>query len=116
MTTITPNDTAGVLAALKSDPTPLRMVTVNSMMWAMSAGLDIPNLGLQNVRAAAMHQFLYPNISVIADRRYPFIPPDRLFPAPSDSYTEDTSPAGLTFVTYDPGFVLDCFERFAMTS
>ncbi len=116
VTTITPNDTAGVLAALKSDPTPLRMVTVNSMMWAMSAGLDIPNLGLQNVRAAAMHQFLYPNISVIASSSlsHPSAP-DRLFPAPSDSYTEDTSPAGLTFVTYDPGFVLDYFDRFPMT-
>lgn len=112
VTTITPNDTAGLLTALKSDRVPLRMVTVNSMLWAMSAGLDIPNLGLQNVRANAMHQFLYPNISVIANYRYPLIPPERLFMAPAGSFTEESSPTGLTFVTYRAGFVLDCFRRF----
>jgi glycosyltransferase involved in cell wall biosynthesis len=115
VTTITPNDTAGILRALKSDVLPLCMVTVNSMMWAMSAGLDIRNLGLQNVRAAAMHQFLYPNISVITNHRHPFIQPERLFLAPSGSFTEEHSPSGLTFVTYRAGFVLDCFKQFART-
>jgi glycosyltransferase involved in cell wall biosynthesis len=113
--TITPNDTAGMLTALKADAMPLCMATVNSMMWAMSAGLDIPNLGLQNVHAAAMHQFLYPNIHVITNHRHPHIPPERLFPAPSGSFTEEPSASGLTFVTYRAGFVLDCFDRFTKT-
>jgi glycosyltransferase involved in cell wall biosynthesis len=112
VTTITPNDTAGILTALKSDAMPLCMVTVNSMLWAMSAGLNIRNLGLQNVHAAAMHQFLYPNISVITNRWHPRIPPERLFPAPDRSFIEEPSASGLTFVTYRAGFVLDCFNRF----
>jgi hypothetical protein len=111
--TISVNDTAGMLSALKSDATPLRMVTVNSMLWAMSAALDIPNLGLQNVHAAAMHQFLYPNISVITNRRHSLIPPELLFMAPDRSFTERQSGSGLTFVDYHARFILECFSRFA---
>jgi Glycosyl transferases group 1 len=113
VTTITPNDTAEILTALRAGPPPLLMVTVNSMMWAMSAGLDIPNLGLQTFHDTAMHQYTYPNISVITNRRYSqMLLPERLFVARSRSYSEEQSGTGLTFVNYRARFVLDCFKRF----
>jgi glycosyltransferase involved in cell wall biosynthesis len=121
VTTITPNDTAGMLTALRSDPAPLLMVTVNSMIWALSAALDIPNLGLQTFHDTAMHQYAYPNISVITSRRHPRILPERLlfmaraeqlFMARGGSYTEQQSGLGLTFVHYRASFVLECFGRF----
>jgi glycosyltransferase involved in cell wall biosynthesis len=111
VTTITPNDTAGVLTALKSAPTPIVMVTVNSMMWALSAALDIPNLGMQSFHDAAMHQYVYPNITVITNRRHPLLPPEQLFMARAGSFTEQPSGSGLTFVNYRPGFVLECLAR-----
>ncbi len=116
VTTVTPNDTAGMLTALKSDATPLRMITVNSMLWAMSGALNIPNLGLQNVLDPAMHQLLYQNISVITNRRHKLIAPERQFMAPANRFTEQQSASGLTFVNYQVRFVLECFSQFVRES
>lgn len=66
---------------------------------------------MANVHAAAMHQFLYPNISVVTNRRHPLIPPEQLFMAPDRSLTERQSGSGLTFVDYHARFVLECFSQ-----
>jgi hypothetical protein len=63
-----------------------------------------------------MHQFHYPNTTVIANRRNPHLAPERLFVAPAGSFSEEPSPQGLTFVTFKPRFVLACFRRFALAT
>jgi hypothetical protein len=113
VTTITPNDTICLLRALKEQTLPLYIVSVNSLMWPISAGLGVKNLGLHVFFDESVHQYLYPNIFVISQHNYHRIPASRLFLAPIGSY-EQTLPSksGTTFTNYDPEFVSDCFLRF----
>lgn len=112
LATITPNDTIALLAALRMSAPPLYILSVNSVMWAISAGLNIKNLGLQLGLDEALHTYVYPNIFVVSQHKYPRISPSRLFLADSASYLEHSRKAGNPVTAYDPAFVLNCFRKF----
>ncbi len=112
---ITPTDSMEILRSLKTRLPRLSMITVNSIMWPVSAALDISNLGLHTFWDGAIHQYVYPNIYVVTQHNYSTLSPTRLFLAPHASYEERKSPDGMTlFTDYKPGYVADCFE--AMSS
>ncbi len=112
VTTITPNDTIALLQSLKGGELPLCFVSVNSLMWPISAGLGVPNLGLHVFFDESIHQYLYPNIFVISQHHYPRISPSRLFLAPYESHKQSRSRPGVEVTDYDAGFVINCFRRF----
>lgn len=113
----TPHDTIGILRALKSDAAALYIVSLNSVMWPISAGLNIKNLGLHFFFDESIHQYWHPNIFVISQHRYSTIPASRLFLAPyNGSYTERQHTPHLRLTTYDPAFVLSCFRTFVAAS
>lgn len=112
--TITPCDSIELLRALKRGPARLLMISVNSLMWPISAALDIPNLGLHVFRDPSMHQYLYPNIFVITRHFFDRLPPFSLFLAPPSSYQRRQSVDEVTtFTDYHPEYVLDSFEAMA---
>jgi hypothetical protein len=111
VTTITPADSIELLRALKPGPEKLFVISVNSIMWPISAALDIPNLGLHVFYDPAIHQYLYPNIFVMTRYFSQNLPPFRLFLAPPGSYQRRRSVDGATkFTDYQPEYVLDSFE------
>jgi hypothetical protein len=108
---ITPGDSIELLRALKADPERLFLLSVNSLMWPISASLDIPNLGLHIFHDPSMHQYLYPNIYVVTPYFFPRLPPFRLFLAPPGSYQERRSADGQTlFIDYKPEYIADLLE------
>jgi hypothetical protein len=112
VTSITPNDTILLLKALKEEQLPLYIVSVNSLMWPISAGLDIPNLGMHVFLDHSVHQYLYPNIFVITQYNYERISASRLFLTPMGKYDVSLSRSRVEFADFDPEFVTDCFLRF----
>ena len=50
------------------------VIAVNSVFWAASAGLSLPNLGLQHWIDKKVHNLWYPNIEVVTDYIYPLLP------------------------------------------
>jgi len=114
--TITLNDTIRLLQILQQQSLPLCFLSVNSLMWPISAGLRIRNLGLHVFFDESIHQYLYPDIFVISQHQYPRISPSRLFLAPSGSFALSRSDSGVKVADYAPSFVLGCFRRFLETS
>jgi hypothetical protein len=112
VTTITLSDTISLLHNLKNGPLPLRFVSVNSLMWPISAGLGVPNLGLHVFFDESIHQYLYPNIFVISQHLYSRVSPSRLFQAPHYVHKQRRAVIGVEFTDYQPDFVIDCFRRF----
>ena len=55
------NQTWHLLSILKGE-FPLYVIAVNSVFWAASAGLHLPNLGLQHWIDKKVHNLWYPNI------------------------------------------------------
>lgn len=111
ITQITPNDSVEILRSLKAGPVKLSMISVNSLMWPMSAALDIPNLGLHIFWDPTIHQYLYPNIYVVTQHLYANLSPCRLFLAWPATYEERRPPGGTTtFTDYNPEFIRDSFE------
>jgi hypothetical protein len=109
---LTPNDTIDFLRELKSDGFNLNIISVNSLMWGISACLDIPNLGIHFFWDGSIHQYLYPNIQVITHHAYTRVSPSQLFLVTSDRYfTERSSPSGAALADYDPELVMDCFSK-----
>jgi hypothetical protein len=108
---ITPNDTIELLRSLKEGKHSLFVLSVNSIMWPVSAGLEIINLGLHIFFDEAVHQYVYPTTFVVTQHIYERLSPSRVFLAPEGSYQERDSDDGITVTDLDPGFVLDCFER-----
>ena len=108
---ITPTDSIEILRSLKTSFPRLSMITVNSIMWPISAALDITNLGLHTFWDGAIHQYLYPNIYVVTQHNYTTLSPSRLFLAPQAGYEERKSPDGMTlFTDYKPEYVVDSFD------
>ena len=107
------NDSIEILRALAADPMPLHIISVNSVLWAISAGLGIRNLGLHTFYDESIHQYVYANTFVVSQHLYPRIPATRVFLAPSGRYREAANPSGGALTSYDPGFVLDCFRALA---
>jgi len=107
---ISVGDSIEILRALAAEPPVLHCISVNSVLWAISAGLGIRNLGLHTFHDEAMHQYVYANTFVISQHPYRSVPATRLFLAPAGVYRETANPAGGSLTSYDPAFVLDCFH------
>ncbi len=80
------NQTWQLLATLKQE-FPLYVIAVNSVFWAASAGLGLPNLGLQHWIDKKVHNLWYPNIEVVTNHLYPLLPREKQIFAPAESYT-----------------------------
>lgn len=52
----------------------IRFLGCNSMSWALSGALNVPNLSVQHIRDEKNHALWFPNITVITPVRYPRIP------------------------------------------
>jgi hypothetical protein len=107
---ISVGDSIEILRALAAEPPALHRISVNTVLWAISAGLGIRNLGLRTFHDEAMHQYLYANTFVISQHPHRSVPATRLFLAPADVYRETANPAGGSLTSYDPAFVLECFH------
>lgn len=80
------NQTWQFLSVLKREFA-LYVIAVNSVFWAASAGLQLPNLGLQHWIDKKVHNLWYPNIKVVTNYLYPLLPREKQIFAPADSYT-----------------------------
>lgn len=67
------NENCHLLNLLKKE-FPVYIIALNSVFWAASAGLDIPNLGLQHWQDPKVHNLYYPNITMLTEIRYSKIP------------------------------------------
>ena len=67
------NDNCHLLALLKKE-FPVYIIALNSVFWAASAGLDIPNLGLQHWQDPKVHNLYYPNILMLTEIKYERLP------------------------------------------
>ncbi len=98
------NQTWQLLALLKKE-FPLYVIAVNSVFWAASAGLGLPNLGLQHWIDKKVHNLWYPNIEVVTNYFYPFLPREKQILAPAESYT----PHNRKIIDYKPEWVVKWF-------
>lgn len=99
---ISPGDTIEMLRALRQDDRRLYCLSVNSVMWPISAGLEIPNLGLHIFEDWTIHQYVYLNTFVLTQYYYPRLPPGRVFIAPEGTYRVQEA-RSLMRITRQPG-------------
>lgn len=100
------NQTWQLLAILKQE-FPLYVIAVNSVFWAASAGLGLPNLGLQHWIDKKVHNLWYPNIEVVTDYIYPLLPREKQIHAPAESYTRHNK----KIIDYKPDWVIKWFKE-----
>lgn len=100
------NETWHLLALLK-EKFVLRVIAVNSVFWAASAGLGLPNLGLQHWIDKKVHNLWYPNIQVVTEIAYPRLPREKQILAPADSYTRHNR----KIIDYKPDWVIKWFKQ-----
>ncbi len=100
------NETWHLLSLLK-EKFPLYIIAVNSVFWAASAGLNLPNLGLQHWIDKKVHNLWYPNIEVVTDYIYPLLPREKQIPAPPESYTRHNK----KIIDYKPEWVVKWFKE-----
>lgn len=100
------NQTWQLLSVLKGE-FPLYVIAVNSVFWAASAGLGLPNLGLQHWIDKKVHNLWYPNIQVVTDYLYPLLPREKQFLAPPESYTRHNK----KIIDYKPDWVIKWFKK-----
>ncbi len=106
------NQTWQLLRLLKQE-FPLYIISVISVFWAASAGLKLPNLGLQHWIDKKVHNVWYPNIEVVTHYFYPFLPREKQILAPVQSYTRHNK----KMVDYKPEWVARWFnEKFTKES
>lgn len=98
------NETWHLLSLLKAQ-CKLYVIAVNSVFWAASAGLGLPNLGLQHWIDKKVHNLWYPNIEVVTDYLYPFLPREKQIIAHPQSFT----PHNRKIIDYKPEWVLNWF-------
>lgn len=67
------NENCHLLSLLKKE-FPLYIISLISVFWSASAGLDIPNLGLQHWFDPKLHNMYYPNTLVLTESKYSKIP------------------------------------------
>lgn len=99
------NETWHLLSLLKAQY-PLYVIAVNSVFWAASAGLGLPNLGLQHWIDKKVHNLWYPNIQVVTDYIYPHLPREKQIFAPAESYTRHNK----KIIDYKPGWIVKWFK------
>jgi hypothetical protein len=95
-----------LLKLLKETFEDMRILCVGSVFWSVSAALGIPNLGMQHFDDDAMHNYWYPNITVITHRDYPKLPPAARFLASTGDYELDANNRAV----FAAPFVLECFD------
>lgn len=100
------NQTWHLLSLLKAEFA-LYVIAVNSVFWAASAGLNLPNLGLQHWVDKKVHNLWYPNIEVVTDYIYPLLPREKQIIAPPESYT----PHNRKIIDYKPEWVIKWFKE-----
>jgi hypothetical protein len=110
ITKISVTDSIEVLRALKNDRQPLFMISINSVMWPVTAALAIPNLGMHIFLDPAIHQYLYPNIFPVTQHRNAQLSPSRWFYPPESAFIERQEKGGPRFTDYKPGYIVDCFQ------
>jgi hypothetical protein len=108
---ISMNDTIELLRALRAADQTVHAVSVNSVMWPVSAALGIRNLGLHIFFDESVHQYLYPNIFIITQHLYPRVSPGRVFLASNGDHGERMSDNGTVLADFNPEFVFHCFKR-----
>lgn len=99
------NETWHLLSLLKAEFA-LYVIAVNSVFWAASAGLNLPNLGLQHWVDKKVHNLWYPNIEVVTDYVYPLLPRGKQIIAPPESYT----PHNKKIIDYKAEWVIKWFK------
>ncbi len=111
---ISVGDSIEILRALAMAPMQVHIVSVNSVMWAISAGLGIRNLGLHTIHDESIHQYLYSNTFVVSQHVYPPRPGNAAVPGAAGQLPGNTAnpAAGSLSTSYHPTFVLDCFRGF----
>jgi hypothetical protein len=108
---ISMNDTIELVRALQTGDQTVHALTVNSVMWPVSAALGIRNLGLHIFFDESVHQYLYPNIFIVTQHLYPRVSPGRVFLASDGDHEERNSDNGTTMTDFNPEFVFRCFEK-----
>lgn len=98
------NETWHLLSLLKKQYA-LYVIAVNSVFWAASAGLGLPNLGLQHWIDPKVHNLWYPNIEVVTNHLYPHLPREKQIFAPAESYMRHTQ----KIIDYKPDWVVKWF-------
>jgi len=102
------NDTIQLLKMLNEE-FETYCVTINSCFWAISAGLNIKNLGLQVYRNPRMYSEYFPNIYVVTSEFLPGISGSMQFVAKNSEYIVDNS-GGLIMYQYKSEFIYACFK------
>ena len=100
------NETWHLLSLLK-EKFVLRVIAVNSVFWAASAGLGLPNLGLQHWIDTKVHNLWYPNIQVVTEITYSHLPAEKQILAPAESYTRHNK----KIIDYKPDWVIKWFKE-----
>lgn len=100
------NESCHLLDLLKKEHK-LYIISLNSVFWAASAGLDIPNLGLQHWIDKKVHNLWYPNITVVTDYIYKKLPKNKMMTAKETDYTRHNK----KIINYKPEFIIKCFDR-----
>jgi len=100
------NQTWQLLFTLKKEFS-LYVIAVNSVFWAASAGLGLPNLGLQHWIDKKVHNLWYPNIQVVTNYIYPLLPREKQIQAPPQSYTRHNK----KIINYKPSWILSWFQE-----
>ncbi|MDR1413970.1 MAG: hypothetical protein LBI56_03485 [Puniceicoccales bacterium] len=89
------------------------LITVVSCFWAISSGLNIPNLGMQHWDDRCIASVWHPNIYVIAHDSYKYLPKSRTFLAGQNDFTQnsygDSKHDG--FYNYKAKFVIECLLK-----
>lgn len=99
------NETWHLLSLLKAQFS-LYVIAVNSVFWAASAGLGLPNLGLQHWIDPKVHNLWYPNIEVVTNHFYPKLPREKQIMAPAESYTRHNK----KIIDYKPDWIVKWFS------
>ncbi len=67
------NEVCHLLSLLKKE-LPVKIISLCSEYWPVSAGLNIPNLGLQYYYEPKIHNLHYPNIMIMTEFKYSKVP------------------------------------------
>ncbi|MBO4555552.1 MAG: hypothetical protein J5706_02245 [Elusimicrobiales bacterium] len=102
------NDTFRLLSELKKS-FPVRVIAVNSVFWAASAGLGLPNLGLQHWHDPKLHNLWYPNITFLTDIIYDKIPAEYQIKAAHQDYRRHNK----KIIDFLPEYIYGKFKDFS---
>lgn len=100
------NESCHLLDLLKKEHK-IYIIALNSVFWAASAGLDIPNLGLQHWIDKKVHNLWYPNITVVTDYIYKKLPKNKIIMAHEGKFTRHNK----KIIDYKPEFIIECFDK-----